>query len=193
MKKLLLHACCAPCSSSVLERLTSDYEVTVFFYNPNITDKEEYEKRLNELKRFLSVAYNNKIQLICGEFCPKEFFEKVKNLTQEPEGGKRCYVCYKMRLEKTAQVALEQGFDIFTTTLSVSPYKNANYINEIGENLQKTYNVEFLTSNFKKQNGYKRSIELSKIYNLYRQPYCGCVYSLNNKNTVFNVNKSKQN
>lgn len=181
---LLLHACCAPCSSAVLERLGNIFDITILYYNPNITDNTEYDKRLEEIKRF-SMNFETKypIKVIAGRYDPKEFFEISKGLEMEPERGKRCYKCYEMRLKETAFVAKEKGYDYFTTTLSISPYKDAKWINEIGMNFEKEYDTNFLYSDFKKKNGYKRSIELSKEYDLYRQDYCGCVYSLRDKNT----------
>ena len=176
--KLLLHACCAPCSSAVLERLGDIFSITIFYYNPNITDKDEYEKRLNEVKEFIS-KFKTKypISIIDGRYEPNEFFEMSKGLEDIPERGKRCFKCYKLRLSETAKIAEEYNFPYFTTTLSLSPYKNSKWINEIGEGLNDIYNSMFLYSDFKKKNGYKRSIELSHEYNLYRQDYCGCIYS----------------
>lgn len=175
---LLLHACCAPCSSAVLERLGSFFKITIFYYNPNITDEAEYRKRVCEVKRFIKeIKTKYPISFIEGNYKPLEFLEMAKGLEKEPECGKRCYNCYKMRLDETAKVASENNFSYFTTTLSISPYKNADWINEIGKKLDTSYQSVFLYSDFKKRNGYKRSIELSKIYNLYRQDYCGCIYS----------------
>lgn len=176
--KLLLHACCAPCSSYVLETLSRYFKISIVYYNPNITSKEEYNKRLNELKKFINlVKYENKIDIIeCG-YDNQDFFKAVKGLEKEKEGGKRCYECYKFRMDYTAKLALDLEYDYFTTTLSISPYKNANWLNEIGEILEKKYGVKYLYADFKKKNGYKRSIELSSRYNLYRQDYCGCIYS----------------
>ena len=176
--KLLLHACCAPCSSAVLERIGDIFSITIFYYNPNITDGIEYNKRLNEVKEFIS-KFKTKypISIIDGRYEPSEFFEMSKGLEDIPERGKRCYKCYKLRLSETAKIAEELDFPYFTTTLSLSPYKNSKWINEIGEGLNKLYNSMFLYSDFKKKNGYKRSIELSHEYNLYRQDYCGCIYS----------------
>lgn len=181
---LLLHACCAPCSSAVLERLGNIFKVTILYYNPNITDENEYLKRLEEIKKFTS-GFKTKypVKVIPGRYEPKEFFDIARGLEKEPERGKRCYKCYLLRLEETAKVAKEKGFDYFTTTLSLSPYKDAKWINEIGEELQNKYNVNFLYSDFKKKNGYKRSIELSREFDLYRQDYCGCVYSVRDKIT----------
>ena len=180
--KLLLHACCAPCSSAVLERLSNFFEITIFYYNPNITEEKEYLKRIEELKKYISlVKYKYPISLIPGNYDPQKFFEMAKGLEDEPERGKRCYKCYAMRLEESARIADELGFDYFCTTLTLSPHKNSNWINEIGEDLNNRYNSIYLYSDFKKRNGYKRSIELSREYDLYRQDYCGCVYSLRDK------------
>ena len=180
--KLLLHACCAPCSSAVLERLSNFFEITIFYYNPNITEEKEYLKRIEELKKYISlVKYKYPISLIHGNYEPQKFFEMAKGLEDEPERGKRCYKCYAMRLEESARIADELGFDYFCTTLTLSPHKNSNWINEIGEDLNNRYNSIYLYSDFKKRNGYKRSIELSREYDLYRQDYCGCVYSLRDK------------
>ena len=178
--KLLLHACCAPCSSAVLERLSNFFEITILYYNPNITDKEEYEKRIEEIKKLISlVKYKYPITLLEGDYVPEKFFEMAKGLEKEPERGKRCYKCYEMRLEETAKIADKLGFYNFCTTLTLSPHKNANWVNEIGEKLNKEYQANYLYSDFKKKEGYKRSIVLSKEYNLYRQDYCGCIYSKN--------------
>lgn len=173
--KILLHSCCAPCSSTCLERVKDALQVSVFYYNPNIDDEDEYQKRKAEQIRFLT-------QTGWAEFvdCDHDVaaFERVaKGLENEPERGKRCYLCYALRLEKTAQKAKEFGFDYFGTTLSVSPYKNAAWLNEIGERLQEKYGVEYLYADFKKQGGYYRSQELSKKHDLYRQDYCGCRFS----------------
>lgn len=180
-EKLLLHACCAPCSSAVLERLSSHFKITIFYYNPNIDKKEEYEKRVNELKKFIN-KYKTKyeVKLIEGRYDTNDFKKIAEGLENEPERGKRCYKCYNLRIEETAKVAEELGFKYFTTTLSLSPHKNANWINEIGENLNNKYNSTFLYCDFKKREGYKRSIELSREYDLYRQDYCGCIYSKKN-------------
>ncbi len=173
---LLLHACCAPCSSAVLEKLANDFQVTMYFYNPNITSKVEYDKRKKELQRFLKTCYPM-ISLLDTNYCNDDFLSAVKGLEKEKEGGKRCYICYELRLKQTAKVAKENHFDYFTTTLSISPYKNSTWLNEIGETLSKEYNISYLYADFKKKNGYQRSIELSKKYHLYRQDYCGCIYS----------------
>lgn len=176
--KLLLHCCCAPCSSAVLERLANDFEITVYYYNPNISLESEYYKRIEELKRFIKeFKTKNPVHFISGDYNPSLFFDLTKGLEKEPEGGKRCYVCYEMRLIETARLAKENNFDYFTTTLSISPHKNALWLNEIGENLSKQFEIGYLYADFKKREGYKRSIALSNEYNLYRQDYCGCSYS----------------
>ena len=175
---LLLHACCAPCSSACLERLGDYFNISIFYYNPNITEEDEYIKRINEIKKFIS-EFKTKypIKLIEGRYDPNEFFDMAKGLESEPERGSRCYKCYKLRLKESAKVASDLGFDYFCTTLTLSPHKNSNWINEIGEELDKEYTSTYLYSDFKKKNGYKRSIELSREYDLYRQDYCGCIYS----------------
>lgn len=176
--KLLLHCCCAPCSSYVLEYLTEYFEITAFFYNPNITDIKEYEKRKSELKRYISQRdFRYPVTMIDGDHEPEEFFAISKGREDIPEGGERCRMCYKLRLEKTAQLAKEKKYDYFCTTLSVSPHKNAQWLNEIGGESEQKYGVMYLYSDFKKRNGYKRSIELSAEYGLYRQNFCGCVFS----------------
>lgn len=175
---LLLHSCCAPCSSYVLEYLAEFFNITVLFFNPNIYPIEEYRMRIAEQKRLISeLNAKNSIKIIEGEYNPETFFSLAKGYEQDKEGGERCFRCYAMRLEESARLAVKQGYDFFTTTLSVSPYKNAQKLNEIGKALEESYNVKYLYSDFKKKNGYKRSIELSQQYNLYRQNYCGCVYS----------------
>lgn len=177
-KTLLLHACCAPCSSYVLEYLSEYFNITVLFYNPNITESAEYHKRSEELLRLIDqMPHINKIEYIDYGYEPKVFTDAVKGLENEPEGGIRCFKCYRLRLQQAAKVAAEKGFDYFTTTLSISPHKNAQVLNEIGGELSEEYGVAYLYSDFKKRNGYKRSCELSQIYNLYRQDYCGCIYS----------------
>ncbi len=175
---LLLHACCAPCSSYVLESIAKYFNITMFFYDPNITPAEEYEKRYSELKRLLREApFASGIKIMESEYEPEKFFEIAKGLEDVPEGGERCFKCYRLRLERTAQAAKEHGFDYFATTLSISPYKSSAKLAEISLALQSEYGVNWLPSDFKKRGGYKRSIELSKEYGLYRQDYCGCVYS----------------
>lgn len=175
---LFLHACCAPCSSYVLEYLSQYFEITVFFYNPNIFPQEEYDKRVKEIARLIgAMEFVHPVKLVEGHYDPQEFFEMAKGMEEIPEGGERCFRCYRQRMEESARLAAEGGFDYFTTTLSISPLKNAAKINEIGEELAQIYHVAHLPSDFKKKNGYKRSIELSHEYDLYRQNYCGCVYS----------------
>jgi len=174
---MLLHVCCAPCSSSVLEYLEQYFDVTLFFYNPNITDPSEFAYRLDELYRFVEERKGVPCEIVVPDHEPNEFFEAVKGFEDIPEGGARCFICYEQRLNKTAGYAKAHGFDYFTTTLSVSPYKNAAVLCEIGEKLQDEYGVKYLPSDFKKKGGYLRSIELSSVYGLYRQSFCGCVFS----------------
>ncbi len=175
---LLLHSCCAPCSSYVLEYLAEYFKITVLYYNPNIFPESEYEYRINEQRRLIeSLPVKNKIEFISTKYTPEDFYSRVKGLENEPEGGRRCEECFKVRLSYAAKVAKDGGFDYFTTTLSISPLKNAELLNEIGKQLEMEYGVNYLYSDFKKKNGYKRSVELSKEYELYRQDYCGCGYS----------------
>lgn len=176
--KLLLHACCAPCSSYCLEYLSNFFEITVFYYNPNIFLKEEYEYRLCEEKRLISLMeFKNPVNIVDGEYNPNDFYTAVKGLEKEPEGGKRCEKCFRLRLEASAKEAEKLGCDYFATTLTISPLKNAQLINTIGEEIGQKYGVKWLFSDFKKKEGYKRSIILSKKYELYRQNYCGCIFS----------------
>ncbi len=175
--RLLLHVCCAPCSSYVTEYIAQYFDITAYFYNPNISPEREFSFRLSELRRFLNESGNSNIAVMTPDYVPAEFFDKVRGLETLPEGGERCRICYELRLRRTAAEAKAGRFDYFTTTLSISPYKNAAWLNEIGIRLSEEYGVEYLRSDFKKKNGYKRSIELSKEYNLYRQNYCGCIYS----------------
>lgn len=176
--KLLLHSCCAPCSSYVLEYLSEYFDITIFYYNPNISPREEFEKRITEQKRLISeMPLKRKINFMESIYDPDNFFKLSKGLENLAEGGERCFKCYNLRLKKTAEEAKSKNFDYFTTTLSISPYKNASKLNEIGAALSAEYNIKYLFSDFKKKNGYKRSIELSSVYNLYRQSYCGCIYS----------------
>lgn len=180
--KLFLHSCCAPCSSYTLEYLSQYFDITVFYFNPNISPKEEFDKRFFEQERLINnLPQKNPVKLICGEYNYDDFLAIAKGLEDVPEGGKRCFKCYEMRLKKTAQMAKERGFDYFCTTLSISPLKNSQKINEIGRMVAEEYGVKWLPSDFKKKEGYKRSIELSREYNLYRQNFCGCVYSKENK------------
>lgn len=175
---LLLHSCCAPCSSYVLEYLSHYFRITIYYYNPNISDETEYRKRVTEQKRLISeMPLENKVSFVEGDYAPSEFYSAVKGLELLGERSERCYQCYRLRLAHTAEVAKKNGFDYFTTTLSISPYKNAAWLNEIGEILQKEYGITYLYADFKKKNGYKRSIELSEQYHLYRQDFCGCSFS----------------
>ncbi len=183
LPSLLLHACCAPCSSACLEYLNKHFNITIYYYNPNISPKSEFDKRLNEEKRLVSeMPLDNNVDVIEGYYNYDEFLEIAKGLENVPEGGARCFKCYKLRLEKTAELAKEKGFDYFCTTLSISPLKNSQKINEIGYEVAEKYGVKWLPSDFKKKEGYKRSIELSKEYDLYRQNFCGCVFSKREEN-----------
>jgi len=175
--RLLLQVCCAPCSSYVFEYLARYFEITAFFYNPNIAPEKEFSFRLSELRRFLDETGRTDTVIDCPAYDPREFTDAVRGMETLPEGGERCRVCYGLRLRRTAEAARDGGFDYFTTTLSISPYKNAAWLNEIGIRLGEEYGVPYLRSDFKKKNGYKRSIELSRQYGLYRQDYCGCIYS----------------
>ena len=178
MPKLLLHSCCAPCSSYVLEYLSPYFHIYDFYYNPNISPKREYEERREELLRLIKeMELQEKVTFLEGTYEPEKFFEMAKGLEQLPEGQERCFRCYEMRLRESAKIAKEQGADYFATTLTISPLKNAQKLNEIGENIAKEYGVAYLPSDFKKKNGYKRSVELSTQYDLYRQNYCGCIFS----------------
>ncbi|MEY8353700.1 epoxyqueuosine reductase QueH [Lachnospiraceae bacterium 54-53] len=186
--RLLLHSCCAPCSSYVLEYLSRYFKITVYFYNPNIYRPDEYTKRIKEQERLIaSMKFLHPVTLEAGAYEPDEFYRIVRGLEQEPEGGKRCFKCYELRLQEAAKVAQAGRFDYFTTTLSISPLKNADKLNEIGERLAKLYRVSYLPSDFKKKNGYKRSVELSAEYGLYRQDTCGCVFSQREKQVISEV------
>lgn len=177
---LLLHSCCAPCSSYVLEYLSEYFSITIFYYNPNISPKEEFTKRVDEQKRLIAeMPLKSSIKFIEGKYEPQKFFTLAKGLENIPEGGERCFKCYALRLDETAKIAKNNGFDYFTTTLSISPHKNAQVLNQTGAKLSEKYGVNYLFSDFKKRNGYKRSCELSETYGLYRQNYCGCIYSKN--------------
>ena len=179
---ILLHSCCGPCSTAVVERLSGRFDITIFFYNPNITDRDEYVKRRTAQLEFIE-KYNNRVNsrdritYLEGPYEPKLFYAAVKGLEREPEGGRRCTPCFQLRLEKTAETASMSGFDTFGTTLSVSPYKNFELIYRLGMQLGMRYGLTFLGEDFKKQGGYQRSVELSKEYRLYRQHYCGCSFS----------------
>lgn len=177
---MLLHTCCAPCSTAVIERLADDYDITIVYYNPNIYPQEEYIKRKNEQIRYIQIlnGQGKDIKYIDCDYNQKTFFDAVAGLESQPEGGQRCAVCFALRLDFVAKMAKENGFDIFATSLTVSPHKNAQVINEIGQNLSKKYDIEYLVSDFKKKDGYKRSIVLSKENNIYRQNYCGCKFSI---------------
>ena len=176
--KLLLHSCCAPCSSAVIERLSNFFDITIIYYNPNIEPYEEYLKRKDEEIKFVSeFKTKNKLDMIDCDYDNELYHETVEGLEQEKEGGIRCHKCYNLRLEYTAKKAKELNYDYFGTTLTISPYKNAQVLNELGSILEEKYQIKYLYSDFKKREGYKRSIELSKDYNLYRQNYCGCIYS----------------
>ena len=175
---LLLHSCCAPCSSYVIEYLSQYFKITVYYYNPNISPKEEYYYRASEQKRLIEgMPVKNKVDFEEGDYIPDEFYRLCVGLENAPEGGERCKRCFEMRLKKTAELASKENFDYFTTTLTISPLKNAQLINDIGKRLAEKYGVKYLFSDFKKKEGYKRSIELSKKYGLYRQNYCGCIFS----------------
>ena len=176
---LLLHSCCGPCSTYVLEYLSQYFNITVFYYNPNIYPPEEFEKRTVEQKKLIEKMFSdNSVGFVEGQYDDDRFYETVKGLEYVPEDGERCFKCYRLRLEETAKKAQEGDFEYFTTTLSISPHKNAQKLNEIGEAVAKEYGLKYLLSDFKKKNGYKRSCELSAQYEIYRQDYCGCVFSV---------------
>lgn len=182
--RLLLHSCCAPCSSYVLEYLSRYFKITVYFYNPNIFNPEEYVRRFKEQERLIKeMKLTHPVLLEAGAYEPDEFYRMVKGVEKEPEGGERCFKCYELRLSEAAKVAQAGRFDYFTTTLSISPLKNADKLNQIGEKLSRDYRVSYLPSDFKKKDGYKRSVELSAEYGLYRQDYCGCIYSQREERT----------
>ena len=180
-KRLLLHACCAPCSSYCLEYLREAFALTVFFYNPNLTEQEEYRRRVEEEKRLIDLMNgqegSSQIEILEGRYEPERFLEAAKGLETCKEGGERCVRCFALRLGETARVAAEGGFDFFTTSLTISPLKNSALLNRIGAQEGERYGVRFLPSDFKKNNGYLRSTQLSRLYDLYRQNYCGCIYS----------------
>jgi len=175
--KLLLHACCGPCSSAVLEKLCRYFEITVLYYNPNTWPAEEYYRRGEELKKFVAQAHPLGVTVIEDHYDPQEFYTAVQGLENEPERGERCTVCYRMRLERAAQYARAHGFNWFTTTLSISPVKDPVRLNTIGCELAQQYGLNYLQSEFRKKDGYKRSLALSAEYGLYRQDYCGCIFS----------------
>ena len=175
---LLIHSCCAPCSSYVLEYLSEYFEITVFYYNPNIYPESEYTKRIVEQQKLIQdMDFKHPVSFMAGEYEKEKFYAMSEGMEHLKEGGARCMKCYELRLSEAAKQAAAGGFDYFTTTLSISPMKNAQKLNEIGVRVGKEHGVEYLVSDFKKKNGYKRSVELSKEYGLYRQDYCGCIFS----------------
>lgn len=181
--RLLLHSCCAPCSSYVLEYLSDFFEITVFYYNPNIFPESEYTKRILEQQTLIEkMRTRYPVSFIAGQYDKERFYQMAEGMEHMKEGGVRCMKCYELRLRETAEIASQGDFDYFTTTLSISPMKNAERLNEIGMRLAEEYGVSYLQSDFKKRNGYKRSIELSKVYGLYRQNYCGCEFSIREEN-----------
>lgn len=185
---LLLHACCAPCSSYVLEYLCGYFEITVFYYNPNISPEEEYTHRVNEIIRLIREMCPQ-VHFEEGKYEPERFFEMARGLEKEPERGKRCLACYRLRLEESAEAARRLSCDYFTTTLSISPQKDSQVLNDIGGQVSREYGIPYLFSDFKKRGGYKRSVELSEQYGLYRQDYCGCVFSKAERERIKNENK----
>ena len=189
MKKRLLHSCCGPCSTHVIKALADKYDLTIFYFNPNIFPFEEYQKRLGEQKRYAKIKG---IRVIEGEYDEEGFLAAAKGLEQEKEGGGRCKLCFQIRLQKTAQLAKLQGFDLFATTLSISPHKNTITINEVGSQIAKSENIEFLPENFKKQDGYLDSVRLSKEFGLYRQDYCGCRFSKKERDVRHEIQKRKE-
>lgn len=178
VKRLLLHSCCAPCSSYVLLYLSRYFDITVYYYNPNIAPQEEYEARVREQERLIGeMEAERPVRFLPGEYVPEDFYAIAKGHEKDPEGGERCFACYELRLAQAARIAARDGYDYFTTTLSISPLKNADKLNEIGTRLAEEWGVPYLVSDFKKKNGYKRSVELSGEYGLYRQDFCGCIFS----------------
>ena len=187
MPRLLLHSCCAPCSSYVLEYLSQYFEVTVFYYNPNIYPESEYTKRVLEQQKLISeMRFKYPVTFIAGNYDSEKFYNMARGLENVKEGGERCFKCYELRLREAAKIAKNGEYDFFTTTLSISPLKNAQKLNEIGMLLAEEYGIEYLLSDFKKKNGYKRSVELSEQYGLYRQDYCGCVFSMKERKEAEN-------
>ena len=192
LPSLLIHGCCAPCSSACLEYLNKYFNITLFYYNPNISPRAEFEKRLAEAERLVAeMPFENSVKILAGNYDYSVFLNATKGYETAREGGERCFRCYRLRLEETAHVAKERGFDYFCTTLSISPLKNAQKINEIGFSVAEEYGVKWLPSDFKKKEGYKRSIELSKQYNLYRQNFCGCAFSKKDAETAENTEFGK--
>ena len=180
---LLLHSCCAPCSSYVLEYLSQYFAITVFYYNPNIAPESEYTKRILEQQTLIEqMPAKYKVSFLAGNYDAEKFYQMAKGMEDLKEGGERCFGCYELRLRESARIAKEGGFDYFTTTLTISPLKKAEKLNEIGIRVGEEYGISYLPSDFKKRNGYKRSIELSKEYGLYRQDYCGCAFSIRDRN-----------
>ena len=178
IKTILLHSCCAPCSSYVITFLSNYFDITILYYNPNIFPKKEYEKRKQEqIKLIKNLKTKNKLNFFDCDYDNNIYEENIKGFEDAPEGGNRCHICFNLRLEKTAKLAKEYNYDYFCSTLTVSPHKNSKIINEIGENISQKYQIKWLYSDFKKNEGFKQSIELSKKYQLYRQDYCGCIYS----------------
>lgn len=181
--KLLIHSCCAPCSSYVLEYLSNYFEITLYYYNPNIYPENEYSIRVEEQRNIINtMILSSNVSFIQGKYDPKEYYNAIRGFENSEEGGERCFACYELRLRQAAKLAKELKYDYFATTLSISPHKNALKINEIGQEIAREFGIKHLPSDFKKKNGYKRSIELSKLYGLYRQDYCGCIYSQKNRN-----------
>ena len=191
---LLLHSCCAPCSSYCLEYLSDYFKITVFYYNPNIYPEDEYYKRVSEQKHFIErLPAKNPISFIEGSYDTDKFFNITKGLEDCTEGGERCFLCYELRLRESAELAKKYQMDYFTTTLSISPLKNARKLNEIGDSLAREYGIRYLNSDFKKRNGYKRSVELSEQYGMYRQYYCGCVFSKNQRDREIAMKENQMN
>ncbi len=191
--KLLLHSCCAPCSSYVLEYLSNYFEITVFYYNPNIFPESEYTKRLLEQQTLIGdMHFKHPVSFLAGNYDRDKFYAMAEGLEHLKEGGARCFKCYELRLRETAEMAVKGGFEYFTTTLSISPLKNAEKLNAIGREIASEYGIKYLQSDFKKKNGYKRSIELSKEYGLYRQDYCGCEFSIKEQNERYIMYKCSQ-
>ena len=189
---LLMHSCCAPCSSYCLNYLAEYFSITVLYYNPNISPKEEYDKRVQEQIRLIGeLSLKNKVRFIEGNYEPERFYQMAEGMEHLPEGGERCFRCYELRLREAAEYAARLKMDYFTTTLSISPLKNAEKLNEIGERLAKEYGISYLCSDFKKKNGYKRSVELSREYGMYRQDYCGCVFSKQERESQKSHDKSR--
>ena len=177
--RLMMHVCCAPCSSAVIERVAPYFQTALFYYNPNIHPAGEYEKRFQEFPKLLRASgFEDKVELIKGQYREDEYFEAVKGYEDQPEGGERCHICFRLRLEETAKLAAERGYQYFCTTLTVSPHKDAMTINALGRQLAEKWGVKWLPSDFKKRDGYLRSIRLSQEYGLYRQCYCGCAFAL---------------